>query len=328
MIEEILRDYENTRLKNRVLLTERRDAIYEKIPRIKELEESSKLSYLSAMRARVSGQDGSGSMRETASGENRDKTAEKKKLLREAGYPEDYLDPIYDCPHCKDTGYADGERCECFTRRIIGKLYLQSNLTNILDRENFSTFDTSYYSTEPEAGLPKSAFENITDVLHDAKVFVRDFKSGGGNGNILIYGETGLGKTFLSNCIAKEILDKGHTVLYLSSNELFERILGPFLIGKKSELADIYRLLYDCELLIIDDLGTEYTNDFVRTQFFEIINQRILLSRSTLISTNLGLKQISENYTERVMSRLIAEYNVFYLYGTNIRYQKRRNLIG
>ena len=324
-IEDILHEYENTRLKNKGIAYARRDEVYERLPRVKELSEGGTLRYLAAARARVGGQDISGENKAAVQKENRQNSAEVRSLLKEAGYPEDYLDPIYDCPLCKDTGYIDDKRCSCFTKKLIDRLYLQSNLTNILDRENFETFDTTYYSKEPAEGLPKSPYENITGVLHDAKAFVRDFKPGGGNGNILIYGETGLGKTFLSNCIAKEILDKGHTVLYLSSNELFERLLGPFLMGKDNSLSELYGLLFDCELLIIDDLGTEFTNDFVRTQFFELINRRILLGRSTLISTNLGLKQLSENYTERVMSRIIADYTVFYLYGDNIRYQKRRN---
>ncbi len=325
--EEITREYEQTRTRNKSLLGKRRAEVYEKIPRIKEIEDQGKLSYIRAARMRVLGEDAQGKQTQSASADNRKLTEEKRKLLIAAGYPADYLEEIFDCPQCMDTGYVDGARCKCFAKKLVQALYVRSNLQNVLMRENFSTFDLSYYGDEPVEGKPYTPKENMTRVFEKAKSFADDFSANRTNGNILIYGETGLGKTFLTNCIAKSVMDAGHPVLYLSANELFEEILGPFIMEGNSELKEIFDLIYDSALLIIDDLGTEFTNGFVCSQLFEIVNRRGLLGRSTLISTNLSMHELDKRYTERVVSRFVADYTVFHIYGENIRYQKRKNII-
>lgn len=327
-IEDISSSYARTRLKNKRILQEREQMIYEKIPRIKEIETSSALSYLQAARARLKDDTTSREVISEIKRSNRRLTEEKRQLLKDNGYSADFLDPIYDCSKCHDTGYINDTKCTCFLRKVANSLYLQSNLGKILLRENFDTFSLHYYSDEIPEDKGISPYENITNVLEHAKQFAMDFeKRESERGNVLIYGETGLGKTFISNCIAKELLDNNHTVLYLSANELFEKVLGGYIMNHRIELEPLYSYIFSCELLIIDDLGTELTNSFVQTQFFEIINQRNLTGLSTLISTNLSIRDLRDRYTERVMSRIVANYTVFNIYGDNIRYQKRRNAI-
>lgn len=330
-IEEILRSYEKNRLNNKRLLQERREEIYALIPRIEVIDSSSKMSYIEAAKKRALG---IAAAPDTPADKQRLKE-EKASLLKQHGYPEDYLEPIYTCPICKDTGYVEADssntapvkKCSCFTDQIVSGLYIQSNLSRILEKENFDTFDLSYYSTQKN-GQQYSPHENISSILKKSKEFASGFDSKTENrGNILIYGETGMGKTFLTNCIAKELLDNGHSVLYLSANELFEKVLGGFVMKEQKELEDLYRFVYNSELLIIDDLGTELTNNFVLSQLFELINRREISGLSTLISTNLTVSQLSERYGERIMSRIVANYTVFYMYGDNIRYQKRKNAI-
>ncbi len=325
-ISSIMHEYEQTRLHNNRLSVERREEIYSKLPKIKELDESSTSSYLSSALAKINGGKEACVDYKSISQENRERTARKKLLLKEAGYPEDYLEPIYTCPICKDTGYIDQQRCTCFRNKLIDSLYLQSNLTNILEKENFSTFKLDYYSKDIPDGYEASPYDNMVSILNSAKRFVDEFSTKDSHrGNILIYGEVGLGKTFLTNCIARGILDKGHQVFYLSANELFQNILSPYLMNQEKDLADLYKYVYNCELLIIDDLGTELINSFTVTNLFEIINQRNIQGRSTVISTNLGFKDLKTKYSERIMSRLIEGYTVFNVYGDNIRYQKRFN---
>lgn len=329
-IEDILHGYERTRLANKRLLQERREEIYRRIPRIEEIDSVTTSDYLRAARLRVLGDPGTEHGRTPADirTNNRQLAEEKRHLLIQAGYPADYLEPIYNCPQCQDTGYVDGKRCSCFIEHIIDSLYLQSNLKNRLEAENFQTFSCEYYSREPYTGKDFSPYENITKILNRSKDFIARFETQADKrGNILIYGETGMGKTFLTNCIAKELLDHGHSVLYLSANELFESVLAEFLMNRKTELEDLYNYIYNSELLIIDDLGTELTNNFVLSQLFEIINKREINGLSTLISTNLSMKQLRDRYSERIMSRIIAEYTVFNIYGDNIRYQKRKNAL-
>lgn len=324
-IEEILQEYDKTRLTNKRRLQERTEEVYKAIPMLEELAQESKLAYLKAARARVANDEATAA---TLQEENRARTAKKHQLLIAAGYPANYLDPIYQCPDCKDTGYIENKRCHCFLSRIVDSLYLQSNLKNVLEQENFNTFSFEYYSKDVPQGKQYSPFDNINSIVKTAKDFVANFGTEAATTkNMLIYGETGLGKTFLTNCIAKGVLDNGHSVLYLSSNELFESILAEYLLNRKTDLEDLFKYIYNTELLIIDDLGTEVTNNFVASQLFEVINKRQLSGRSTLISTNLTMKQFRDRYSERIMSRIISDYAVFNIYGDNIRYQKRKKAI-
>ena len=186
----------------------------------------------------------------------------------------------------------------------------------VLDSENFDTFDLDYYShTIPEnRNWSVSPYDNAKNVLHLVHRFVNTFATQDTErGNLLLYGETGLGKTFLTNCIAKALLDEGHTVLYLSANDLFEQVFGQYLMNKKLELEELYKYIYNSELLVIDDLGTETTNAFVCSKLFEVINQRGLTGKSTVISTNLSMKELQERYSERIMSRIIERYTVLQL---------------
>lgn len=329
-MDEILNRLKRFQLDNIRLLQQRKEQIYEEIPEIYEIDQTISSSSLAAARARIledSAEAGNVLSIEEIRARNHVLSEKKKSLLVQHGYTRDYLEPQYHCPKCQDTGYLNQKPCTCLKQMMIDEMYRQSNLKNILETENFDTFSLDYYSKETSEGETYSPYVNMSNILQRSIRFTEEFDVR--HDNILIYGETGLGKTFLTNCIAKKLLDTGHTVLYLSANELFEQILSRYIMaGKKNEeLSSLYDYIFSCELLIIDDLGTEMTNNFTLSQFFEIVNQRILSGHSTLISTNLSIKQLQERYTERIMSRLVADYMVFYVYGNNIRYQKRKAMI-
>lgn len=321
-INNIMKEYEETRQNNERLAKSRRDEVYKKCPAIEQLDNESTSSYIAMIREKLSGNNSQdrGLILQTI----RDKGAQKKKLLVEAGFPEDYLNPIYTCPKCEDTGAIGQERCSCFREKLVNKLYLQSNLSNILEKENFNTFNLDYYSKDRFKDEELSPYDNMVNILSCAKRFVNNFGTKSSDrGNILIYGEVGLGKTFLTNCIAKGVLDKGHQVFYLTANELFQNILSPYIMHQEKALAELYKYVYTCELLIIDDLGTELINSFTISNLFEIINQRNIHGLSTLISTNLDLKGLNNKYSERIMSRIAESYTLYNIYGDNIRYKKR-----
>lgn len=324
-IEDILHDYERIRLKNSRMVNDRKNEIYNLLPRIKEIDEECALSYIDAARMKLN--NASDKDIDNIKKKNRELNLEKQSILVKNGYPKNYLDPIYNCDICKDTGYVEQEKCKCFLSKIINGLYQQSNLQSIFKKENFDTFSLDYYDKEKYPNKEYSPYDNINNILKNIHSIIDRFDTDISCANILIYGETGLGKTFITNCIAKELLDKGHSVFYLSSNELFEDILAGYIMNGNNSYEELYNYIFNCELLIIDDLGTELTNNFVLSELFEIINKREILEKSTLISTNLAIKQLRDRYSERIMSRIVDNYTVFNIYGDNIRYQKRKQAI-
>ncbi|MDO5156686.1 MAG: ATP-binding protein [Eubacteriales bacterium] len=322
--DELMRTYYENQLNNQAIANQRKQEIYSAIPRIEEIDKEIALSSIDAVRAKLKTQV---DQVDAVKAQNKSLLAEKNTLLEQHGYPVDYLQPIYTCPICKDTGKTGNGYCSCFKQATISLLYKQSELDHILQTENFEHFDLQYYAKESDGTHPYTPYDNMCNIMNKCKQFIQDFKVNGGN--FLFYGETGLGKTFLSHCIAKALLDEHHTVLYQSSIHLFEDVCAD-VIMKKSQLAksqQTYRYLYDCELLIIDDLGTEFTNSFVSSELYDILNTRMRSGKSTIISTNLNLQELTDRYSDRITTRIFAEYKVFNFYGSNIRLAKRRQSI-
>ena len=243
---------------------------------------------------------------------------QKAVLLASIGKPSDYLDNIYTCKKCQDTGYINGTRCSCFKKKAIDLIYHDSNLKNITANENFS-FDW-YDKTTIDSATGLTPYNNIHKVFDVCQSFVKTFDTN--FSNLLLLGETGVGKTFLSNCIAKELLDSYHSVIYLTAIELFKCFENSdFSKGEDVEYQDVSYFI-DCDLLIIDDLGTESYNSYTISKLFYVINERILRRKSVIISTNLSMPQLENTYSERIFSRLISAYTILRLFCEDIRVQK------
>ena len=229
----------------------------------------------------------------------------------------------YQCPDCKDTGYIGTEKCHCFRQAIVDLVYAQSNVREAVKRENFQSFSFSYYSedyVDELTGL--TPLENIHRVVNMVRSFIRRFDSS--YENLLLYGNTGVGKTFLSNCLAGELLNTAHTVIYLTAFQLFD-ILEQNKFGRSDEperLRNQFEYILDCDLLIIDDLGTELANAFTTSQLYLCINERWLNRKSTVISTNLSLEQLDSTYGERIFSRIMSNYTLLKIFGEDIRLKK------
>lgn len=317
--DEIIREYDARQLRNQHTLESRTRDAYAKVPRLKEIDNA--IASCSVAHARRLLDGDTGALDEL----NAQITAyrnEKATLLEENGFPADYFEPIYTCPDCKDTGYIDGARCHCFKQAAINMIYTQSNLKEILERENFSTFSFDYYSSDdvnPATGL--SSLATAQDAVAKCHHFIDTFDDS--FSNLYFYGDTGIGKTFLSNCVAKEVLDQGHSVIYFTAFQLFD-ILSKGVFQKDEEAIAAHQNIFDCDLLIIDDLGTELTNSFTTSQLFLCLNERILRKKSTIISTNLGMSQLADIYSERVLSRISSNYTLIKLFGADIRILKKR----
>ena len=246
---------------------------------------------------------------------------QKAVLLASIGKPSDYLDNIYTCKKCQDTGYINGTRCSCFKKKAIDLIYHDSNLKNITANENFSTLSFDWYDkTTIDSATGLTPYNNIHKVFDVCQSFVKTFDTN--FSNLLLLGETGVGKIFLSNCIAKELLDSYHSVIYLTAIELFKCFENSdFSKGEDVEYQDVSYFI-DCDLLIIDDLGTESYNSYTISKLFYVINERILRRKSVIISTNLSMPQLENTYSERIFSRLISAYTILRLFCEDIRVQK------
>jgi DNA replication protein DnaC len=239
--------------------------------------------------------------------------AMSRKILAEYGYPEDYLDMHYTCPKCCDRGYNGSKFCDCF-KTICGKLAADElNKNSQLSLSSFDSFSLTYYSGENYSAMKKI----LEYTMQYAATFTPDSKS------ILMFGQTGLGKTHLSLAIANKVLEKGYGVIYDSAINILRSIEKEhFSHDHSSEMID---LVMDTDLLILDDLGTEYETPFYNATIYNIINTRLNRRKPSIISTNLDFSGISRRYDKRVMSRIISEYSCLEFKGEDVRLQKRKN---
>ena len=315
--DAIMREYDERRLINEDLLRIRRLEIEEKLPEYKALEQKVSAASIDFFKRQMNGESVSKSDLEA---EISSYTKAKSDLLLSAGYPTDYLEPIYDCVDCKDTGYVDGQKCHCLKQAMVKALYPHTNLSSNSENVSFSNFSLDYYSkdlSDDKSGM--SSFDYAKNALEYCQDFVKNFNAPGGN--ILLYGPTGIGKTFLSTCIGKELLSKDYSVLYLSAPQ-FVDICDRKMKDRTLNSYDDFEMLFDVDVLIIDDLGTEVKNTVTISNLLECVNNRIMRKKSTVISTNYNLKNLEENYNERFVSRIAENYKLLRLTGKDIRTQK------
>ncbi len=318
----IQREYDSRKLNNKYLMRQRQEKAYLQIPALQQIDNELIAQSMEAAKLAIYGDTSAiANLKE----KNKELAGCKTDLLVSNGFPADYLEPLYTCPLCKDTGYVDGEKCQCFKQAIVDLIYSQSTIQDIIKEENFDNFRYDYYSKDerhPVTGL--TPYENILRIVTMCKNYVE--KTPEQYENLLIYGNAGVGKTFLANSIANDLLKKGVTVLYLTSYQLFE-LLEKNRFGKNSEQ---YKqtssvdedFIYQCDVFIIDDLGTELNNSFVTSELYNCINERHLLKKSTIISTNLTPDELSATYSERICSRIMGDYTFLNVFGDDIRFTK------
>jgi DNA replication protein DnaC len=255
---------------------------------------------------------------------------EKKEILKKANIDESFFKPKYECEKCKDTGYIyfenkKTEMCSCLKQKLINISYNNSNLSNV-QKENFENFDINKFSNEINIEKYKmniSPRTNINNIKKASIEFVQNFENSETK-NLFFTGNTGLGKTYMTNCIANELLKKGKTVLYQTAPVLLETIIdNKFNKYKNSNTSNFYNQVLETDLLIIDDLGTECINSMKLSELFTILNARSLNLNNkitkTIISSNLSIEKIFENYEERIGSRIAGFYNIYYFFGEDLR---------
>ncbi len=315
--DQIMRQYNARQAAHQRTLEAHTREINARIPRIAEIGREIGSASIKKARELLSGKPDDWNLEDTI----QKLSAERRQLLIDHGYPADYLEPHYDCLKCKDTGFVNGKKCSCFKQAAIELLYAQSKLADILSRENFDTFDERWYDADDmDEATGKSSLELARIARDQALDFTRHFTDR--FSNLFFYGHTGVGKTFLTHCIAREIIEQGHSVIYFSAYDLFDE-LAKRTFHSYDNTPDLPDYVGECDLLIIDDLGTEMTNTFVQSRLFLLINERLMQKKPTIISTNLEIGAFSEMYSERTFSRIFSNYTMIKLTGKDIRFQKK-----
>ena len=312
---ELMDMYEKIRTDENRKLMKRREEIKNKYPEILELDTTIQKLCLNLSMAALRGITDQNELNNIKE-EITDLRAKKYEMLVSHGYNPDYLNLHYNCPKCKDTGFIGIDKCSCFKSKLIKLYYKDSDLEEAVKTNNFKNFNINLYSNHKLNDERYTPRKNIEDILeYITGEYLPNFKTS--NTNLLFYGNSGTGKTFLSWCIAKELLDKGFLVVYKTSDDLLRALKDI----KFNNDTDLENLLINCDLLIIDDLGSEQITDFSSTELFTLINKKILKNKKMLISTNLSLPLISKRYSERISSRIIGEFILFKFFAEDIRIQ-------
>lgn len=321
---DIMREYEKIRLMNNSMKSKRKKKLFELNPRLLQIENELASIGIKISKAVLSHDENS---LQNLQSQNQILLKEKNDILLKLNLSSNYLD-VYTCYDCKDTGYVQNKKCKCFVQKLIERYYALSNLKNVFEKENFEMFNFNYYpnryySDDTSNVSKKLTSRELIDIAHKkSRNFVDNFDNE--FKNLLFSGNTGLGKTFLCNCIAKEILEKGKTVLYTTAPQLF-KVINAILFNKVFEDKDEYEeMIFNCDLLIIDDLGTEFITLATQSELFNIINTRMLSQKSIVISTNFSMEELENQYSSRIFSRWIANYQVLEFIGEDIRLQKKR----
>lgn len=325
ILNDLLKQYEQKRITNMRNLENRKKELYLSNPKLQEIDET--LSNLSINTAKSILQNNSKEYLDTLKVKIEQLKKEKKQILESLGLSMEYLQPYYNCKICKDTGYVfeNGKTsmCNCLKQKIYNIEYNQKN-ENIIKNQIFDNFNINLFSdeiNEKKYNSNISPRENILDIKEAAINFINNFDDENTK-NLIFSGGTGLGKTFLSNCIVNDLLEKGKTVMYQTAPVMLDNLVAD-LFAKPENQTGISANLLSVDLLVIDDLGTESLNSLKFTELYKIINTRLLSKKTkTIISTNLDLKGLLNTYDERLVSRFIGYYDIYRFYGDDIRLKK------
>jgi len=239
--------------------------------------------------------------------------ADRARLLVQNGYPADYSDVKYECPICSDIGCTtDGKMCVCMKKKLIMAGFESSGISELMKTQSFETFDLRYYD---DASRP-----TVQHALESVKQYADSF--GDGTGNLLLIGPTGLGKTHLSTSAAAVVISKGYDVVYESAQNIFDDFEADRFSRSRysaSDAEDPTERYFECDLLIIDDLGTEMTNQFTISALYNLLNTRIIKHAPMIINTNLTRDELRRRYADRITSRLFGEFVPLLFSGRDVR---------
>lgn len=332
ILSTLLLEYDQKKRKAELDLEKRKSELYLNFPRLQEIETELNNFAINVAKNILNGS--SNSLKELTEKVTQLK-AEKEKILKENKICNSFLEPNYECSICKDTGYVQIQNsasslCACLKQKLLDISYNKSNISN-LGKENFETFRPEIFSDKIEPEKYKmniSPRQNMICIKEKCLDFIENFDNPESH-NLLFTGNTGLGKTFMSNCIANELIKKGKNVLYQTAPVLLETVIDNKMNKYKNSSQDnFYKNVLEADLLIIDDLGTECLNSMKLSELFTILNTRLLNLNNkvtkTIISTNLNINNIFKSYEERIGSRIAGFYDIYYFFGDDLRFKIKK----
>lgn len=331
LLSTLLLEYEQKKRKAELTLEKKKEELYKQLPRLEEIDNELNSYAIKMAKNILNGNNVSlKDMNETISMLKK----EKEDILSQQKISKDILQPQYECNLCKDTGYIQKENtsstmCSCLSQKLLNISCNKSNISN-LDKENFNTFDANIFSDSinpQKYNANISPRQNILDIKKKCIEFVENFDNPNYK-NLLFTGNTGLGKTFMTNCIANELIKNRKNVLYQTAPVLLETVIDNKINKYKNSSQDnFYKNVLETDLLIIDDLGTECLNSMKLSELFTILNTRLLNLNNkitkTIISTNLNSDNIFKYYEERIGSRLAGFYDMYYFFGDDLRFKRK-----
>lgn len=323
ILKELLKEYEKKRINSNRDLELRKKELYNANPRLQEIEDTLNKNSINIAKQILT--NNNPEYLETLKSDVSKLKKEKESIFKSLNISPNYLEPHFDCNICKDTGYifsnSSSQMCTCLKQKIFDIEYNKVAIS----LENFTNFNSNLYKNSVDPKLYNSDIsprENIEIIKEASLNFIENFEA---EKNLLFTGGTGLGKTFLSNCIANELLNKGKTVLYQTAPVMLDSLISD-MFAKPENQKNLSEKLLSVDLLIIDDLGTETLNSMKFTELYKIINTRLLNQNGnitkTIISTNLDLKALFKTYDERLVSRFIGYYDIYRFFGDDIRLKK------
>ncbi|MDU5369715.1 MAG: ATP-binding protein [Finegoldia magna] len=314
----ILEDYRNQSKKE---LDMRFEEVFRNVPEYQDLlQHRNELGY-EYLKKSISGDK-----EELKNLEDEIKSTEEKmhKMLILSGYPNDYLEEKHRCEKCKDTGVYNGKMCSCKKTIMVNIARDKSSLNEQMKQQNFDRFDINVFDTKKDSSHGMSQRENMEAISENLKYYSKNYTKNAKS--LLLYGQVGTGKTYLLSCMAKEIIENGYSVIYLSAMQLLKQLFSiryqNFNEKPQPEVEDI---IYNCDVLMIDDLGTENSTETNISLLFDLLNYRIQNQKTTIISTNIDLDDLTTQYDQRISSRIKGEFIPIQFFGRDIREERFKN---
>ncbi|MGM9646225.1 MAG: ATP-binding protein [Eubacteriales bacterium] len=311
-VEEVTEDYSKKRKLHEAESRLRLEKVYSEIPEIKKIDDELRKTGSDVIHAVLGGNDDIDQKISEIKKENLALQKKRADILVSKGYSPDYTSVKYDCEKCRDTGYDGVYMCECFRKALVMKGFESSGISNLLKEQNFESFSLDYYKDDEKAYMEDN-FRDLYDFAHNFENDKRSF---------LLMGATGLGKTHLSTSVAKVVIEKGYDVVYETAQNIFSDFASDRFRNSYSDSEPVSDKYLNCDLLIMDDLGTEMISQFSVSCLYNIINTRLNKNLPIIASTNLSSEELRKVYQDRITSRLFGNFYIKLFVGKDVRQQK------